>query len=73
VLNTPKWSLELNDEFIRGAIEQRRRVYLASSTKGNLVQTSGPYAGQPTIFARELNMLREAGYRRAGDYMLPPS
>jgi RHS repeat-associated protein len=73
VLNTPKWSLELNDEFIQGAIEQRRLIYLASPTKGNLVQTSGQYAGQPTIFARELNMLRQAGYTRVGDYLVPPS
>lgn len=73
VLDAPKWSLKLNDEFIAGAIEQRRRIYLASPTKGNLMQTSGQYAGQPTIYARELNMLRQAGYKRVGDYMVPRS
>lgn len=71
VLNTPNWSLELNDTFIRGAIDQGRRVYLASPTKGNLIQTSGPFAGQPTVYPRELQMLREAGYTRSGDYMVP--
>jgi hypothetical protein len=71
VLDTPKWSLELNDAFIQGAIDQGRTIYLASPTTGNLVQTAGQFAGQPTIYARELNMLREAGYVRVGDYMVP--
>jgi hypothetical protein len=71
VLDTPNWSLELNDAFIRGAIDQGRRIYLASPTTGNLVQTAGQFAGQPTIYARELNMLRQAGYVRVGDYMVP--
>jgi hypothetical protein len=73
VLDTPEWSLDLNDEFIRGAIEQQRRIYLASPTKGNLIQTSGKFAGRPSVYARELNMLRAAGYERSGDYLLPPS
>jgi hypothetical protein len=29
--------------------------------------------GKPSIFAGELNMLREAGYTRTGDYMKPPA
>ena len=71
VLDTPNWSLDLNDAFIRGAIDQGRRIYLASPTKGNLIQTSGRFAGQPTVYARELQMLRDAGYARVGDYMVP--
>jgi hypothetical protein len=71
VLDTPNWSLELNDAFIQGAIDQGRKIYLASPTTGNLVQTTGQFAGQPTVFARELNMLRDAGYVRVGDYMVP--
>lgn len=75
VLSVPKgtkWSPELNDEFIEGAIQEGRRVYLASPTKGNLVQTSGRFAGQETIYARELRQLKAAGYRRNGDYLEPP-
>lgn len=71
VLDTPNWSLDLNDAFIRGAIDQRRSIYLASPLKGNLIQTSGRFAGQPTVYARELQMLREARYTRVGDYMVP--
>lgn len=71
VLDTPNWSLDLNDAFMRGAIDQGRSIYLASPTKGNLVQTAGQFAGQPTVYARELQMLRDAGYSRVGDYMVP--
>lgn len=72
VLDTPNWSLGLNDAFIQGAIDQRRSIYLASPTTAKyLVQTSGEYAGQPSIYARELNQLRNAGYTRDGDYMVP--
>lgn len=46
---------------------------ITSPPEGNLVQTSGRFAGEPTIFARELQQLTDAGYRRVGDYMVPPS
>lgn len=71
-LDASDWSLELNDAFIAAAIKQQRHVYLASPLKGNLVQTSGRFAGQPTVYARELRQLREAGYVRRGDYLEPP-
>ncbi len=72
VLNTPNWTLELNDAFIAETIRQGRTVRLASSLDGNLVQTTGTYAGQPTVFARELEQLTKAGYRQVGDPMVPP-
>ena len=53
-------------------ITQQRTVYLASPLEGNLIQAAGQYAGQPTIFARELEMLDAAGYVRVGDYLVPP-
>ena len=71
VLNTDRWSLELNDEFVRGTIDYQRPVYLASPIEGNMIQTSGSYANQPTIYARELDMLRDAGYQPDGDYLVP--
>lgn len=72
VLDTPKWNLAVNDAFISETIAQGRSVYLATPLEGNLVQTAGQYAGQPTIYARELEQLLNAGYRRVGDYMVPP-
>ncbi|MFC7623801.1 DUF6531 domain-containing protein [Microlunatus sp. GCM10028923] len=72
VLQTDNWSPELNDEFINATIDYQRPVYLASPIEGNMIQTQGPYAGQPTIFQRELEMLNDAGYTMDGDYMYPP-
>ncbi|GAB5905581.1 hypothetical protein [Mycobacteroides chelonae] len=73
VLKTDSWSLELNDEFIRGAAEQGRKIFLASPLEGNMIQTSGRFAGQPTVYARELDMLTKAGYTKVGDYLVPPA
>ncbi len=74
VLQAPEgqWSPELNDEFMRGAMDYQRPIYLASEPRGNLLQTEGPRAGEPTIFSRELDQLDRAGYRRNGDYMEVP-
>ena len=41
VLNTDDWSRDLNDEWVRGAIDYQRPVYSASPPEGNMVQTSG--------------------------------
>jgi hypothetical protein len=61
-----------NQEIWHWAETPKSLVYLASSIAGNSVQTSGLFAGQPTIYARELNMPSEAGYTRTGDYMASP-
>ena len=45
ILDTPRWSLSLNDDFIAGAIADRRTIYLASPLEGNLVQGEGRFAG----------------------------
>jgi len=47
-------------------------MYLASPLKDNLIQIIGPLAGKPTVYAREIEMLLDAGYRKVGDYMVPP-
>lgn len=72
MLDTDDWTLGLNDEFVRGAIDYQRPIYLASPIGGNMIQTAGSHAGEPTIYNRELTMLREAGYHREGDYMVAP-
>ena len=40
--------------------------------EGNLIQDVGAHAGEPTVYARELQQLEEAGYVVEGDYMVPP-
>jgi hypothetical protein len=72
VLNTDDWTPELNDEFVRGAMDYQRPIYLASEPEGNLVTTEGPRAGQPTVFATELDILDQGGYTRSGDYLVGP-
>lgn len=72
VLQSDNWSMSLNDNFIQSTIDYQRPVYLASQIDGNMIQEAGDYAGQPTIFARELDQLRSAGYTREGDYLMPP-
>ena len=37
-----------------------------------MIQTTGDHAGRPTIYHRELTMLRDAGYHREGDHLVPP-
>jgi uncharacterized protein YukE len=69
VLNLQTWNIDKNREWIQSIIDQRGTVYVASPTKGNMWN---PVRGEPTVFAQELQQLKEAGYRRVGDYLVPP-
>ncbi len=72
ILDVPadQWSIALNDAFIEAAIKQRRRIYIGSpTTRPNLYDD---VAERPTVFGREMEQLRNAGYRQVGDYMEPP-
>jgi len=73
VLKIPNWTVEKNDAWVKAGIDGQQNFYLASPTDGNLVQTTGKYAGLPTIYARELSQLQAAGYVRVGDYMVHPA
>jgi len=72
VLQTDDWTPQLNRDFIQAAIDYQRPVYIGSPIEGNMIQEAGEYAGRPTIFAEELEQLREAGFTPDGDYLLPP-
>ncbi len=72
VLNTPDWTMKLNNALIESAIQQRRTIYLASPLEGNMIQKTGAYVGETTIFAEEVKMLKQAGYIHVGDYLVPP-
>ncbi len=72
VLNDPNWTLARNDAWIAEGIANRQAFYMASPRAGNMVQASGRFAGQPTVYARELAQLEAAGYQRVGDYMVHP-
>jgi hypothetical protein len=49
-----------------------QHFYVGSSTTGNMVQSSGRFAGQPTVFAMEIERLQATGYQRVGDYFFHP-
>ncbi|MFE0454491.1 hypothetical protein ACFW2D_25060 [Streptomyces sp. NPDC058914] len=72
VLALDDWDEALNDEFIRGVIEKRQKVYLASPIDGDRALTN--VRGGEAVYARELNQLLDAGYDFSPDgmYMLPP-
>ncbi|GKQ34171.1 hypothetical protein ALMP_07220 [Streptomyces sp. A012304] len=63
VLNMPRgaWTSAQNDKWVEGIIGKQQTVYVATPEGGG-----GPY------FARELEQLQAAGYRRVGDYLIPP-
>jgi Flp pilus assembly pilin Flp len=73
VLDTPNWTLQKNAEWVDSGIQTRQNFYLASPREGNLIQTTGPFKGQPTVYALELQQLEKAGYKQMGDYMVHPS
>lgn len=69
ILNNPNWTLRVNDAWIQGGIDRRARFYLGSPQ--NNATLKHPIYGE-TVFKRELDQLRRAGYRQEGDYMIPP-
>ncbi len=70
-LNTNNWSLNVNDAWVQGGIDANKPFYLGSNISiGNLRSDDPRFP--TTVFMRELKQLREAGYTRVGDYMMPP-
>jgi hypothetical protein len=70
VLDDPNWTIERNFEWLKEAIENEDVFYLASPvTETNLWN---PKRGDVTVYLRELDMILQAGYRRIGDYLIPP-
>jgi RHS repeat-associated protein len=69
VLYIKEWSPVKNDAWIQKVIGERRDIYIASPvTPASLIGRRGG----PSVFSRELDQLRDAGYIRHGDYLLAP-
>ncbi|MCA8959608.1 MAG: RHS repeat-associated core domain-containing protein, partial [Planctomycetes bacterium] len=73
VLDDPHWTLERNDAWVQEGIDRQQDFYTASPLDGNMIQTDGPLAGEPTVFSSELNQLENAGYVWDGDYLRHPA
>lgn len=69
ILKDPKWSIEVNDVWVKGGIDRRATFYIGSPQRSaNLLDVK---LNRPTVFARELEQLKKAGYKQVGDYMVP--
>lgn len=70
-LNEPDWTLNVNDAWIQGGIDARKPFYLGSDISIRNLRSSNP-TYPTTVFFRELQQLRSAGYVRRGNLMVPP-
>jgi len=74
VLNDPNWNLEINDAWVQSGIDNKQTFLVVSKrTKKNLIVQKGVRKGGSTVFARELNMLNNAGYIEKGNFLMHPS
>jgi len=72
VLDSPNWNMDVNDAWVNEGIENNQTFYTASPmTENNLISSNPMYPGE-TVYAREIRMLKEAGYVQEGDYFIPP-
>ncbi len=77
VLDAGTWSVHVNDGWMLRGINEGRVFKL--TTKPNIsslratreVTRKGTIMRELTVYHRELKMLREAGYIRQGDFMIP--
>lgn len=70
-LNEPDWTINVNDAWIQGGIDAGKPFYLGSNISPNNLRSGNP-TYPFTVFFRELKQLRDAGYYRQGNMMLPP-
>jgi len=70
-LDSPFWTPKVNDAWIQGGIDANKPFYLGSNpTIANLRSADAQYP--TTVFMRELQQLKAAGYTRQGMWLLPP-
>lgn len=70
ILDIPNWTLKKNDAWVQGIIDSRAKVYIGTPQTPKTLWDAAN--NRPTVFARELEQLRAAGYKQVGDYMHPP-
>jgi len=68
-LEVAPWKLWKNDAWIQSIIDQRGTVYVGTPTEGAYWNAA---RREPSVFAREIQQLLQAGYRWSGDYLVPP-
>ena len=81
ILDLPKvdWNLLRNDAWIQSGTDANVTFRLATpkldfqNLTRRVQQLDGTFLHESSVFLRELKMLRNAGYRRVGDLMIPAS
>lgn len=65
------WAIPVNDSWVQGGIDRGATFRVVSPIEDSLWDE---FNNRPTILARELEQLRQAGYNLSdnGEYMLPP-
>ena len=81
-LRTDIWTQEVNNAWVQGGIDARRRFYVGSKLNTSNFRAKakydleGNFIGRgkypETVFFKEMKQLRNARYRLVGDYMYPP-
>lgn len=67
-LTANPWTLAKNDGWIQSIINQRGRIYVGSPPEGTYWNKNRQ---EPSVFAREIQQLLQAGYRWKGEYLVP--
>jgi len=68
VLLIPGWTTQLNFQFVQDAISHGDAIYLGTDINANTVMND-QYG--ISMYGRELNLFKEAGYVQVGNYLLP--
>ncbi len=73
VLDIPDWTMKKNMEWVDQGVQNKQDFYTASPESGNMIQTSGRFKGEPTIYAQEIRRIKDVGYVKKGDYYVHPN
>ena len=71
VLRTPRWTPKLNREWVQRGIDRGQR-FLLGTKPGDLKKMWNSQRNSFSVYASELTQLHYAGYRRQGNFMVPP-
>jgi hypothetical protein len=69
ILDIKNWTLAKNDAFIDKIIGEKATAYLGSPLTSATLWDA--FNNRMTVFARELQQLKAAGYKQVGDYLVP--
>ena len=72
-LNDPGWTPNVNDAWVQGGIDAKKKYYLGSNPNDSNLYNPPGSDYPTTVFHREIEQLKKAGYTQVGNYMVPPA